>query len=132
MSYYYLTTDDKIYKSVGARRVCQILQKNKKKYWRMTAPFVYCPYIPVITTTTVMQKNRSLSARWTVEIAQDLQAMNGITLSSSEIRLVDKRDKIRWSRRNIIPIQTFRAHHHIVCESKDFSRIVFELASREL
>ena len=135
MAYYYITADWRVYKSVGARKVKRIhinlMKKSKGTSHRgsefIDAGIVFAPYIPItIQSTPVVAQARKLSAKWTVDLEQDLKAMHGIDIN---------RELSSWwgkQHRNVIPIQKLRKKYTIIYQSKNFHDIVFEFANREL
>ena len=151
MAYYYLTQTNKIFKSVGARKVKQVCHNLTKLansgMWgfsthttvslsgacSFTNPsgIIYTPYIPLQTTTNSISSfttttGRTLNSTWSVEIAQDLQAMHGIDLNADMIPFPVPKN------RNTYPIQKFKARNTITIRTKEFSDIIFELSTRRL
>ncbi len=132
MSYYYLTDDGKIYKSVGARKVRLIHRNVFNEKLNANSAF-YAPYIPLQVTKVALQQvslstfksSLFLSTKWKIEAQQDLVFMHDIDITS-ELK------SFRKCNRNNLPIHLFKKSNRIICETNDFQRILFELSMREL
>jgi hypothetical protein len=140
MAYYYITTGQRdqwsVYKSVGARSVKRIYGAHKKPKGHTKSEFidtgmVYAPYIPIqiqapiisIQSAPVVGQARKLSAKWNIELEQDLQMMHGIEFGKT---------LKTYRNRNTIPFHIFKKEKEIIFESKHYHDIVFQFAAQQL
>ena len=134
MAYYYITTDYKVFEKVGARKV-KMIYGSRKKFRKgnkgsefFDAGIVFAPYMPItIQSTPIVGQARKLSAKWSVDLEQDLKAMHGVDINSVLQPWFKERPF-----RNTIPIHKFKAKYKIRKETKYYYDVVFEMVERDL
>jgi hypothetical protein len=137
MAYYYITASSadhwSVYKSTGARSVKRIYGARKRSKGHTKSEFidtgiVYAPYIPIlIQSTPVVGQQRKLSAKWSIDLEQDLKSMHGINLDMEIGRRLRS-----YRSRNTIPLHIFKKEKTIIFKSKHHYDIVFQFATQQL
>jgi len=139
MSFYYLTKDLTVYKSVGARKVKRLFKYEYKPFAKVVPQFLKDIKVQIPTIRKVFP---SLITNEIITV-QPMSAPIGTLFNASGIVFAPyipimttqgarRSQRRRPMRRNTIPTSIFKKQSKIICQSKHFYDVVTELLMHEL